>query len=189
MNDVFMINESVDPRKAIEEIKSNCLPYLSQIKNLDGNRLRRGMKFNEDFKKINSVVDGRNEFKTDSEWENYADQWFLKKFGFNARSQSAYCAGGKAMASRYGLPYSVFPIGNFKFVWSPKIEDLYYPYKRAGGQITALRDALEQGSYVGTNLQNAVDSVNHEIMVYCPNGYYVVRDDVFEDWMWHYKAF
>ena len=187
--EIYKINESVNPKDALALIKKDCHQYISQINNLDGNRLRRGMKFNKDFKKMNAVGNGRNEEQTDIEWEKYADQWFSERVGFQARSQTAYCAGGVPMAKRYGLPYSVFPIGNFKFVWSPVVEDLFYPFKRSGGDLNSVKKALETGKYTTSNLQAAVDSQKHEIMVYCPQGYYAVRDDLFSDWLWHYSSF
>lgn len=184
-----IITESVDPKEGISLIKRDCKKYLSQISDMDGSRLRRGMTFNEDFKKMNAVGDGRNESAGDDEWEKLADKWLHDKFGFHARSQSAYCAGGKTMAKRYGLAYSVFPIGDFKFAWSPVVEDLYYPYKKSGGDLGAVKEALETGKYTDSNLQAAVNAGNHEIMVYCPQGYYAVRDDVLDDWMFYYRPF
>lgn len=187
--EIYTINESVDPKEALALIKKDCQPYISQINNLDSNRLRRGMTFNTEFKKMNAVGDGRNEDESDDEWEKLADQWLGKKVGFPARSQTAYCAGGVPMAKRYGLAYSVFPIGDFKYVWSPVVEDLYYPFKQSGGDLRAVENALETGKYTTSNLQSAVDAQRHEIMVYCPQGYYAVRDDLFDDWLWHYKPF
>ena len=187
--ELYQINESADPKKVLEAIKNECQPYISQINDMDGNRLRRGMTFNADVKKMNAVGDGRNETEDDVEWELFANKWLSKKFGFNARTEAVYCAGGVPMAKRYGLAYSIFPIGNFEFVWSPVVEDLYYPFKQSGGDINAVKEALETGQYTNQNLQAAVDAQRHEIMVHCPQGYYAVRDDVFDDWMWHYRPF
>ena len=57
------------------------------------------------------------------------DAWFNDHFGFKARSQAVFCMGGSERGvraiSNYGRPHIVMPIGKFKYVWSPIVDDLY----------------------------------------------------------------
>jgi len=62
-----------------------------------------------------------------SSWElhNLFDNEFYKKFGWKARSNSIFCTGLEDIAMTYGMGYIVFPIGNFKYLWSMEAKDLY----------------------------------------------------------------
>jgi hypothetical protein len=55
------------------------------------------------------------------------DRWFYQHFGIRARSEAVFCVGerGRTSTVQYGDPYIIFPIGEFKYIWSPKITDLY----------------------------------------------------------------
>jgi hypothetical protein len=50
---------------------------------------------------------------------------FHKKFGWKVRSEGLFCTGNINEAGGYGYEFLVFPIGEFKYVWSPEIRDLY----------------------------------------------------------------
>lgn len=86
------------------------------------------------------------EFTSVPYWENYTrqdrspadtsqsthkllDEWFDSNFGIKARSQALFCMGssdrGVKATDQYGDPYIIMPVGNFKYVWSPNVADLY----------------------------------------------------------------
>lgn len=52
-----------------------------------------------------------------------ADYYFSIKFGIPARSQSLFVTGNAYAASEYGQVCAVFPVGDYSFIWSPKIYD------------------------------------------------------------------
>lgn len=57
---------------------------------------------------------------------NLIDNLFKKKFGWKARSVGVFAASQYFNNfNEYGTEYLFFPIGQFKFVWSPEIKDLY----------------------------------------------------------------
>lgn len=43
----------------------------------------------------------------------------------NIRSSSIFCTGYKSEAEGYGQVYKIAPIGDYKFLWSPKVRDSY----------------------------------------------------------------
>jgi len=53
------------------------------------------------------------------------DKEFQKQFGYPARSNSLFCSGSQSQAYEYGISYMIFPQGNYKFLWSPEVIDLY----------------------------------------------------------------
>lgn len=57
------------------------------------------------------------------EIHNKYDELFLEKFGWKARSEGVFVAGGDRTS--YGTPFFFFPVNGYKFIWSPAIFDLY----------------------------------------------------------------
>ena len=55
---------------------------------------------------------------------NAMNEAFKKKFGWNVRD-GVFVTGSDALAGTFGRTHVVFPIGEFKFVWSEHIEDVY----------------------------------------------------------------
>ena len=89
--------------------------------------------------------------------------------------------------------YAVFPIGEYKYVWSPKISDLFLhaedmkqiikPKEERGtlshGTVEISQAAIESlykhGEYTDKDLHRAI-TFGHEIMVNCAKAYAVVYD-------------
>ena len=49
---------------------------------------------------------------------------FEKKFGWRAREDGLFVTGNYKDANNYGYAYAIFPIDEFKTLWSPEIEDM-----------------------------------------------------------------
>lgn len=106
------------------------------------------------------------------------DQWFDKEFGIKARSQSMFCLGQngrKVSLNQYGEVCVVFPIGDFKYVWSPRIKDLYNEVNDdwdadEESEVAALRYMLETGAYTDKEFDAAVKGAS-EIMIVCDSYY------------------
>ena len=53
------------------------------------------------------------------------DNFFKKKFNIAARSAALFCTTNTSQASLYGDEvFMIFPIGNYKIIWSPTVKDL-----------------------------------------------------------------
>ena len=103
-------------------IRRDCQPFLVETK---GNILFRGsVQHIKGIKKIDPRSDRR---PTDTPgWAHkMLDGAFKKKFGWNARSEGVFATRSINNAEVYGVAYEFYPIGKFKYVWSPRIDDLY----------------------------------------------------------------
>lgn len=54
------------------------------------------------------------------------DEFFYKKFRWKPRSEGVFTIGDiKSIRGVYGIPYIFVPIGEYKYLWSPDVDDLY----------------------------------------------------------------
>lgn len=98
-----------------------------------------------------------------------SDEFFLKKFGWRARSQGVFGTGRRATAADYGSPFVMLPLGPVEFAWSSVIEDLYVTFtERRPTPTTAeeVEDLLDASDYKNTDLATAIRYGN-EIMFNC----------------------
>ena len=94
-----------------------------------------------------------------------ADKLFKEMFGWEVRNG---IFTSSTLNYMYGEPYLFFPIGDFKFVWSPDIDDFYDAWQDA--QIKFY--TLDIHSYIDKYLEKAIKSGN-EISFNCKE-YYLV---------------
>ena len=53
------------------------------------------------------------------------DRGFQKNFGWKPRTEGVFCTPDITSASFYGDAYLFFPFDEYKYIWSPDVEDLY----------------------------------------------------------------
>ncbi len=58
------------------------------------------------------------------------DRQMFKRFKIHGRSKTIFCTGSKSLAEGYGKAYMVFPVGNYKYIWSPKVDDMFVAISR-----------------------------------------------------------
>lgn len=119
-----------------------------------------------------SVRKDRRPKDMDLKFHKGIDDWFQKEVGFRARSEAMFCFGQdarKSVLSQYGTPCVVFPIGEFKYVWSAKVPDLYSMLQGADDLDDAI-DYLGRAVYIDEHLDVAV-MLSKEIMIKCDNYY------------------
>jgi hypothetical protein len=119
------INETdEDISKKCKKMKRECSQYIRDIQS-SKKILVRGMDISTTktlFKK--SVRKNRQPRNTPPEMHEFLDDMFLKKFGWKARSEGVFASINEQMGSIYGYPFVIFPVGNYKLLWSPLIRDL-----------------------------------------------------------------
>lgn len=176
-------------------LKSECGSYLGTSGSHDG-FLFRGMRIHH-FAKYNVDAEtdlswfilqtrkNRTPSDTPDEFHDLANNYLRKKFGWKPRSDGVFATSNYADAKGYGIQHVFFPIGPFKYIWSPRAKDLYvniYHDIIARGPNSALDDdeqekiflnALEDAKYQDHDLGSAIES-GHEIMFGCDK-YLVVR--------------
>lgn len=181
----MIVNEIFNFGNQIKPIIKNCRPFLNQITRGDDiHLLFRGMnvpvKKGRVIKK--HIQQKRKPLNTSRIVHKYIDSWFEENFGHNFRSNAYFGTGDLEYASKYGVPCAIFPAGKFKYVWSPKVNDLFgdmlfnvpslYKSEDNMNSETAaeLEDYLKRSHYVDSELISAIKSGN-EIMVYSETYY------------------
>ena len=173
----------MDEDKFIEDVRKKCKPTL-RVMNKTGyyfNRIEMST-FGQYFKK--ETRRDRKPLDTIDEYHEAMDGWFLKNYGWRARSENSLFVYGRKIKD----DYYVFPIGKFKFVWSSRVKDptgvfqLDSPYDATYND--ELIKFLKRSNYSDKNIIAAIKSGN-EIMIQCKEYYGMLwtydKDDVLEE--------
>lgn len=105
-------------------MKKNCQPWLSQTDNGD-QVVWRGIR---DVHLSAFVKQTRpNRIPSDSpDWVHAMYNTIIAQAGGIAnRTNSIFCSGSRGTALNYGVAYTVIPIGEFHYTWSPSYMDWY----------------------------------------------------------------
>jgi len=171
------LNEE-DEESPADLIIKNCQPFLKKIGyKVTKYPLYRGMDENSKVVK-KTVRKNRKPLDTKIEIHNMLNDAFYKKFKIKARSECIFVAGYESFSADFGRLFYIFPIGNFKFLWSPKIKDLFNKvggfkiYSKTKSEMETIFKKLVD-KYQKTDLKKAIKS-HHEIMIDCKE-YYAVR--------------
>lgn len=189
------LNEGEDYMEVLKYIKRDCKPFLKAIEpKPHRNMIYRGYKSIESWFLKTTRAD-RKPKDIGEGLHNDFDMEFKKRFGYKARSESFFATGEDEEASMYGEVYTIFPVGDFKILWSPKITDLFADMGRIVGDSAKIKkynglldhykekgmeDQYQKkiseivGTYRNDNLKGAIASLN-EIMIKCDK-YYAVRE-------------
>jgi len=119
-----------DYSKEVEIIKNNCKPYLKFLKDSEWQYI---------FTRFDSVSGGKFELKTarkdrapvdtPPKIHKMFDNLFYDRFGWKPRTEGVFTWCRELLdVSLEGNLF--FPIGNFDFIWSPKVTDLYMAWRR-----------------------------------------------------------
>lgn len=180
------INEekTEDLQAFVNMIKSDCKPFLREMKK--ANRfLFRGYDAEDSYgsDKTNIIYYKKKPRKDRKPKDMYPnthkklDDLFNEKFGWRARSNGVFCTGDRGTAAAYGSSHIVFPIGQFRFVWSPKIGDLYTEIRKhissrpGKSSVPDLEKIVD--TYTDKDLAKAIKQM-HEISLKCKE-YYLVN--------------
>lgn len=186
----FLINEEKDIGEIIQILKKDCSKFLRE-RGKPTNFLYRGTtRPVKDIVKIIPRKD-RKPLDTPQELSDLMDKLFMPKFGWRPRSSGVFAIGDKDAAEEYGEVSLFFPIGDYKYIWSPKITDFYFSLlmsgftEREGGKRVSVYDPGNKihvekikkmvNSYINSKLSSAVESGN-EIMFMCKSYYLVNRN-------------
>lgn len=198
----FIAEETDDAQDIEDFLSANCQPLLNELnatplKLLTDLQLYRGLSVTGSNKvtlKINgikqacfikSVRKDRRALDTPSEISRVLDDAFEEHFKWRPRSQGLFAFGrrGREEANEYGKLCNVFPMGKFRYLWSPAVPDLYnmtkgklvkneIPYKKEKLSQDELGDIYEimekiVFQYKSTDLRAAITGPVREIMFDC----------------------
>lgn len=81
---------------------------------------------------------------------DYLDMVFKSEFGWRVRSEGVFVSSDKSMAKDFSESgddaYLFFPIGRYKYVWSPVVKDIYTWLGRSMMTIYYFHDGRKSGS-------------------------------------------
>lgn len=178
---IYYLNEEVDIDDVFRSIKKDCKPWIKASK---GEVAYRGMRTDKgNFFRRKTRTD-RQPLDTPQEISDAFDSAAKAKYGWKPRSEGMFCVGEKDVARAYGLVYSVWPIGSFKFLWSDRIEDFTNEYEDADPDVVRM-NAIQH--YSNKNLDKAIRR-GSEIMVKCKE-YYAVFDFFLSLGAWAAKGY
>jgi hypothetical protein len=186
---LFEFENNLTSQDVYAIIQKDCQPFLEAIGNKPkSNILYRGMTGpSAPIQKKQVHLDSRKPMTTNNEIHDLINDYFTRQFGEPFRN-ALFTSGDRDQALGYGNKVlSIFPIGNFTFVWSPRMIDMYdVTWPRPGGfsNVTPSQEAvdytLEAYDYTNKSFTSAIHSGN-EIMIRC-NEYYAVTQTVVEEW-------
>jgi len=116
------------PKEIASIILKDCASFIKECRKSGNNNMifyrGAGKNITDNIQKEDTWPHRRPR-DTPEEIHNKMDELFCEKFWWRARSEfSAFVTADKKMADRYGHLYIFCPIGDYKYVWSPKIKNL-----------------------------------------------------------------
>ena len=161
------LTESTGVFGVIDAIEKDCKPYMKFLKSIKYSHflIRDDSGRYDSFIKKKVRKDRRPSDSTMTDHKKM-DEWLLNRFGWKARSEALFCYGA-GIRDLSTFDYMVFPIGNFKFVWSPDIRDAW----NYGGIDSYSKHTISEWyddarTYTDKDLNSSVKSQS-EIMVKC----------------------
>lgn len=165
------------------QLEKKCKPFLREFsKVFKHDFLWRGTKVAADMaEKI--VRKDRQPRDIPYEIQEILDSLFEEKFGWKARSNSAFASAGRNNVILYGHPHIFIPVGRYDYIWASSIADLYDFWNNAlssGVKMTAeeyieelktrVVNKYEKNKGLGMAIQK-----EHEIMFHCKS-YFVIKE-------------
>jgi len=155
---------------------TDCQPYLHENNNPISTPLYRGVNTSGLFKQKGKIIkknvrlDDRIPTDSGTDLHNELNKAFNDAFGEPFRN-AMFCSGATTIVEYYGDVYVVFPIGNFKYLWSNDVTDVFQAYDDFNtGTTVDFVEKLVHCNYRTNNLQAGIKS-NNEIMIRCKNYY------------------
>jgi len=143
----------------INTIYRDCRPFIKELTKgkYNGDLLYSGRRKGGDIIK-SAVRSDRTPSDTPLEYHKKLDELFKKKVGFNARSNVLFCTGSVSQALDYSNKvYIIFPIGKYKYTWSPVIKDLYDQLFENWGGEWILKFGDKEDMYDESDFDDRVD--------------------------------
>jgi len=144
-----------EPEQVIDILKKDCIPFLKELKKTGRKKiLYRGYyDFNSGIITKKKTRNDRTPKDMDETTSEYLDNLFKKKFGWYARSAGIFATANVFDTYEYGKPFLFFPIGKYKYIWSPVVNDLYTKIDNKGLSLEDVEERfsedyeMEQGEY------------------------------------------
>jgi hypothetical protein len=138
----FLIEDAreVATQNLAQVILRDCKPYLQMMNYGAVTSTNWGKTFTWLYRGMEAA------YATSRPWENYIepisvrtdrrprdtnqilhqiiDDWQAENLGFRGRTAGLFVSGSMSTSGDYGLPYVVFPIGQFNYYWAERVRDM-----------------------------------------------------------------
>jgi hypothetical protein len=164
--------------EAKQFVSRHCQPYLNAVDyDLDKYAMFRGVSRQALGRMEETHIESlymspgcyayRKPKDTPESFHNTVNKMFVKKFGIPFRN-GVFATGATRNAKYYGHVTQIIPVGDFRFCWSPQVQDFYSLTEDNATEQEAVGEArrLITTDYSDKNLKQAILS-HHEIMLYC----------------------
>jgi len=108
--------------KIAEILLKSCLPAIKEMR-VAKKVLWRGMYGTSSGINLHQTRKDREPKDAGKFVHKLMDEIFGRKYGWFPRSNSAICSNSYGIASDYGFPRTVFPIGRYKCLWARGVAD------------------------------------------------------------------
>jgi len=179
----------MDLQPFIDTLKKDCGPFLSVLKSSNTFLYRgfwvKGEKRKELHKCETGIVYFKSKPKKDRKPKDMEradhdelNELLKKKFGWKPRSQGVFATGDQSEAGAYGDDFLFFPIGEFKYVWSRDIKDLFQ-YIRDKREKESIEPDFQEivDTYTDKDIIGAIKK-GHELSIKCSSYYAVFEASV-----------
>lgn len=166
----------LDGKTTMDFIMKNCSKYLRENNDPTMNIMWRGMPFKSQGSVVKTVRKDRKPVDTNFKVHGILDEWFNDTFGLRARSQGLFVTGDMKQAGTYGERFIIFPVGDYKYVWSPEVRDLLKVAKSDIALVlrdkpqsdheSAIRGIMDGLNYQTDGLVEALRT-KHEVVMMC----------------------
>lgn len=118
-----------NPEEFAGKLLQECTQFLTESgfnpEDADGTGIIRGSEQAPVFTPLTTPT-SRRPLTSSADTHYTVDTYLKKQFGTPFRSHSIFVCRDMDTVINYGSPFMIFPIGDFKYCWSPKIDDLFY---------------------------------------------------------------
>lgn len=177
------LNEEEEVKNLRDYLWEHCMPFIKEskhagllIRGVKGLQTAEYIEFVDQGKEIQGTIktvrQNRNPLDSTAKWHKHAGEYFKEKFGFNARAEGMFCFGWHVPEHdirAYGTPCIVIPIGEFRYIWSRKVEDFFVSIIDLDARPDTqeeFNEWLDEKSYKDDDFVEAINS-KHEIMIKC----------------------
>ena len=178
-----MAPHEYDVEEITEVLIRDCAPYLDEINGQVGQYVMwRGMQGTtaKGFGRKDARLGGRKPLNTRKPQHDIINKFFVDNFEHPFRN-AVFVSGDLMQAMEYsqggGYPHAIFPIGNFEYLWHPRLDDMYNTIANVAPTYTEkLMNDLKRG-YRQDGLTEAISHRDGlEIMIWCEEYYYMEKN-------------
>lgn len=190
----FINEATVDDEKMVSTLRKECSQWLEEM---GDRRVWRGFKGGVTKTTKKFPRQDRRPLDMPMVVHNTLDDLLKKKFGWKPRSQGVFVANDPRFADNFGKSYLIWPCNGYKYIYNKDIGDLYQVLQEGGDFLLQNVDGANVIPSENWNDEKIRNSVlkkllsgytdkglvkqwpGFEIMMHCPNGYWVFGEDGF----------